>query len=100
MLHISPWSATEDLFAGSGQLLSEGATLILYGLYREGDVPLAPSIADSDASLKARNPEQGLRELAALDELARHFGLERTARHDMPANNLVLVCRRTKNARR
>ena len=89
MVHISPWSASAGLFAGAGQLLSEGALLVLYGPYREGDVPLASS-----------NPEWGLREIAALDELARPSSLERTARHDMPANNFVLVCRRTKNARR
>ena len=63
--------------------------LVLYGPYRGGDVPLAPS-----------NPKRGLREIAALDEFAIHFGLERTARHGMPANNLVLVYRRKKNARR
>ena len=74
--------------------------MILYGLYREGDMPLAPSNAAFDTSLKACNPERGLREIAALDELARHSGLERTVRHGMPANNLVLVFRRTKNARR
>ena len=89
MLNINLWSATEDLFAGSGRLFSQGAPLILYGAYRQGDVPLAPS-----------NAKRGLRETAALDELAKHSGLERTARHGMPANNLVLVCRRTKNARR
>ena len=63
--------------------------LILYGPYHQGDVPLATS-----------NPQWGLREMAALDELARHSGLDRTDRHGMPANNLVLVYRRTKNARR
>ena len=89
MVHIRPWSATEDLFAVLGRLFSQGAPLILYGPYREGDVPLAPC-----------NPKRGLREITALDELAKHSGLERTARHGMPANNRVLVCRRTKNARR
>ena len=100
MVHISPWVATEGLFAGAGRVLPSGAPLLLYGPYREADVPLAPSNADFDASLKSRDPDWGLREVAALDELARQSGIERSARYTMPANNLVLVYRKTKNARR
>ena len=100
MVHISPWAATEGLFDGAGRLLSDGAPLIVYGPYREACVPLAPSNAAFDDSLKARNPEWGLRDVAALDELAGQSGLKRAARHAMPANNITLVYRRTKNARR
>lgn len=94
MVHISPWSASEGLFAIAGAMLDEGAPLVLYGPYLEDGVETAPSNAAFDRSLKERNPAWGLRSLADVDELARRHGFGRTARHAMPANNLTLVYRR------
>lgn len=94
MVHISPWEATEGLFAGAARLLGTGAPLVLYGPYREADLPTAPSNEAFDASLKARNPQWGLRQVESVDRLARSQGFTRRARHAMPANNLVLVYRR------
>lgn len=94
MVHISPKGATEGLFAGAERLLPPGAPLILYGPYLEGDVEAAPSNLAFDASLKARNPEWGLRSVDWLDALAAAHGLGRTRRVAMPANNLTLVYRR------
>lgn len=94
MVHISPWAATEGLFAGAAWVLGTGAPLMLYGPYREVDVPTAPSNEAFDQSLKARNPEWGLRHVESVDRLATSHGFTRSARHAMPANNLVLVYRR------
>ncbi len=94
MVHISEWAATEGLFAGSAQLLGAGSPLILYGPYLESDVETAPSNLQFDRSLKARNREWGLRNLADVDGLATRRGFERTRRVEMPANNLVLVYRK------
>jgi hypothetical protein len=92
MVHISPWQATEGLFAGAARLLPPmDGPLILYGPYLEREVETAPSNLAFDQSLKARDPRWGLRRVADLDALAAAQGLQRTARHEMPANNLVLV---------
>ncbi len=48
-----------------------GGLLVLYGPYREADVPLAPSNAAFDDSLKARDPAWGLRELDEVVALAK-----------------------------
>ena len=94
MVHISPWAATLGLFRGAARLLgSSGRPLILYGPYIEAGVKTAPSNLEFDASLRARNPLWGLREAEALDALAASHGMARTARYEMPANNLVLVYR-------
>lgn len=93
MVHISPWDATLGLFRGAAQLLGSGAPLILYGPYIEAGVETAPSNLEFDASLKARNPLWGLREAETLDALAAQHGVARTARHALPANNIVLVYR-------
>ena len=95
MVHISPWEASEGLFAGASRLLAEGAPLILYGPYFEDDVETAPSNLAFDESLKARDPEWGIRTIAAMDALGARTGFARTARHEMPAKNLTLVFRRT-----
>lgn len=95
MVHISPWSATEGLFAGAAQILgSEGGPLILYGPYLEAGVETAPSNLEFDASLKARDPCWGLRDAAAVDAVAADHGFARTARYGLPANNIMLVYRR------
>lgn len=94
MIHISPWAATEGLFAGAARLLAAGAPLIAYGPYVETDVPTAESNIAFDASLRARDPRWGLRDLAVVDALAGQLGFRRTNRVVMPANNLLLVWRK------
>jgi hypothetical protein len=94
MVHISPWEASTGLFDGAARLLNKGAPLILYGPYFEEGVEPAPSNLDFDLSLKARDPRWGIRDLAEIDRLAARSGFIRTARHEMPANNLTLVYRR------
>lgn len=93
MVHISPWTATEGLMRGAGRLLPEEAPLLLYGPYRRAGVATAPSNEAFDESLKARDPEWGLRDLEAVEaEAGRHrLRLERVV--EMPANNLTLVFR-------
>ena len=94
MVHISPWSATEGLLRGARRLLARGAPLYLYGPYRQADVPTAPSNEAFDASLRARNPEWGLRDLDDLAAAAEAQALALDAVVPMPANNLSLVFRR------
>lgn len=94
MTHISPWSATEGLMDLAGRVLRRpGGLLVLYGPYREAEVPLAASNATFDESLKARNPAWGLRDRAAVEALARSHGLAATRRAPMPSNNLTLLFR-------
>lgn len=93
MVHISPWAATVGLFRACAGLLPPGGPLILYGPYREAGVATAESNLAFDASLKARNPDWGLRDVAALDGLAADCGFARAGRVGMPANNLILVYR-------
>lgn len=95
MVHISPWGATEGLMEMAERLLLRpGGLLYLYGPYLEADHDLAPSNAAFDDSLKARNPEWGLRQREDIEALARQHGLCLTLRQEMPANNLSLIFRR------
>lgn len=94
MIHISPWAATIGLFRGCAEVLPEGAPLVLYGPFVEDEVETAPSNESFDRSLKDRNADWGLRNLADVDAAATEHGFVRTARHEMPANNLVLAYRK------
>jgi SAM-dependent methyltransferase len=94
MVHISPWSATEDLLRGAGRLLRQGAPLYFYGPYRQAGIATAPSNEAFDVSLRSRNAEWGLRnveDVAAAGE-AHGLGLDRIV--PMPANNLSIVFRK------
>jgi SAM-dependent methyltransferase len=94
MLHISPWRAAEGLMAGAGRVLRPGSVLYLYGPFRENGIRAAPSNAVFDESLRPRNAEWGVRDVADLVELARAHGLNLTERIRMAANNLSLIFRR------
>jgi cyclopropane fatty-acyl-phospholipid synthase-like methyltransferase len=90
MVHISPWPATLALFAGAERHLATDGHLVLYGPYLE-DGQAVQSNLDFDASLKKRNPEWGLRELADVTHVATEHGFRRERVVRMPANNLTVV---------
>ncbi len=95
MIHIAPWSATEGLLRGAAATLTPGAPLLLYGPYRRGGAHTAPSNADFDADLRARNPDWGVRDLEDVATLAAGHGFGPAMVTEMPANNLIVVFRRT-----
>jgi hypothetical protein len=92
--HSSPWSATLGLLRGAARLLRAGAPLILYGPYRREGVATAPSNEAFDESLKARDPEWGLRLLEDVAAEAEKVGFSLERVIEMPANNVTVVLRR------
>lgn len=93
MIHISPWEATESLFATAAALLPDGAPLVTYGPYKQGGEHTAPSNVEFDASLRATNPAWGVRDLEAVAACAAKNGFSEPRIIEMPANNLTLVFR-------
>ncbi len=94
MVHISPWAATLGLLAGAAATLPPGAPLYLYGPYRQQGVPFAESNAAFDASLRARDPAWGIRQLEEVSAAASAAGFGPPEVTPMPANNLSVVFRR------
>ena len=94
MIHISPWAATAGLLRGAGRLLAPGAPLYLYGPFRRAGVETAPSNAAFDASLRARDPEWGLRDLEDVVAEAEGQGFRLETVVPMPANNVSVVFRK------
>jgi SAM-dependent methyltransferase len=94
MIHISPWTAAQGLMAGAARLLPGGGVLYLYGPFKENGEHTAASNAAFDASLRARDPTWGVREVSDVRALADSHGFDFVERVAMPANNLSLVFRR------
>jgi len=94
MIHIAPWAATEGLIAGAGRTLARGGLLYLYGPYKVDGRHTAPSNEDFDASLRARNPLWGVRDLTEVSRLAERHGFALSETVPMPANNLSVIFRR------
>ena len=95
MVHISPWKSALGLLGGAARLLKPGAPLIMYGPWLRSDIPTAPSNLDFDADLRRRDPEWGLRRVEEFSQAADERGLRLEATRAMPANNLMLLLRRT-----
>ena len=95
MIHIAPWEAATGLLRGASRALSPGGLLVLYGPYKRGSAHTAPSNADFDRSLQARDPRWGVRNLETVVELAAVHKLRLLREFAMPANNLSLAFART-----
>ena len=94
-LHIMAWPVVEALFAGLPGVLAPGGTLAIYGPFNYGGAYTAPSNARFDAWLRSTDPRQGIRNFEAVVALAAEAGLELLEDHAMPANNRLLVWRRS-----
>ena len=93
-LHILGWPGVEAFFAGVGRVLADGGVLAVYGPFNSGGAYTSDSNRDFDAWLKARDPRSGIRDVEAVDGLARAAGMALDADIAMPANNRTLVWRK------
>ena len=91
VIHIAPWAVAEALVAGAARRLGPGGVLILYGPFREGGAHTAESNARFDASLRARDPDWGVRDLDEVAALAAAAGFGPAEVTRMPANNLLVA---------
>ena len=91
MLHIAPWATCAALMQGSARHLAPGGRLVTYGPYLEDGVATSAGNLAFDDSLRAQNPAWGLRRREDVEKEAARAGLQLSARHALPANNLLLV---------
>jgi hypothetical protein len=95
MIHITPWDACTGLLRGAGRKLSDGGLLIFYGPFRQRDVETADSNEAFEVWLKSQDPAYGLRFLEDVAEEASRHQLSLSEILPVPANNLMVVFRRT-----
>ncbi len=92
MVHIAPWEACLGLLAGALTVLAPGGLLVMYGPFLRHGAHTSPSNEAFDASLRARNPTWGVRDLDVIASTATAFALDEEV--VMPSNNFTVVFRR------
>jgi len=91
VLHISPWKTTEGLMQGAAQRLRPGGRLFIYGPFKQDGAHTAQSNEAFDASLRAKDPQWGVRDIADIRDVAHVHGLLLAEIEPMPANNMILI---------
>lgn len=94
-VHIVSWPAVACMFAGIGKVLLPGGLLVLYGPFNYNGAFTSESNARFDVWLKNRDPRSGVRDFEAVCELAAEQGLVLQDDVAMPANNRLLVWRKS-----
>ena len=90
-VHIISWPQVERMFAHIARALTPGGCVCLYGPYNYGGNFTSESNARFDAWLKNRDPDSGVRDFEAVNELAASHGLDLLRDIEMPSNNRILV---------
>jgi len=93
-LHIMAWAEVEQLFARLPHVTNIGATLIIYGPFKDNGRHSSESNAAFDQSLQARGSHMGIRNAEAVDVLAKRVGFVLIDDVAMPANNRCRIWRR------
>ena len=92
-LHIMPWFAVEQFFAGLRRCLNPKGKLIIYGPFNYQGRYTSASNEHFDQSLRSTDPQRGIRDFEAVQFLAASIGLSMLEDRAMPANNRCLVWR-------
>jgi SAM-dependent methyltransferase len=93
LLHLITTQEARILIGEAAQALAPGGRLVLYGPFLRDGQPTSEGDARFHASLRAQDPELGYKDLADVAGWCAEAGLTEPERHDMPANNLLLVAR-------
>ncbi len=92
-VHIISWPKAKHMFANVGRHIAPGGYVCLYGPYNYGGKFTSESNARFDAWLKSRDPNSGVRDFEAVNQLAALHGLNLLRDIAMPSNNRMLVWR-------
>jgi hypothetical protein len=94
-LHIMTFAAVQQMFAELGRRSPPGTLLCVYGPFKYGGRHTSESNAEFDQWLRQRHPDSAIRDFEAVDALACRAGFELVEDNAMPANNRLLVWRRS-----
>lgn len=92
--HIMSWATVKNALRGIGKILLPGGIFCVYGPFNYQGKYTSESNAAFDAHLRQMNPQQGIRDFEALEQVAAQNALALAQDHEMPANNRLLVWQR------
>ena len=91
VFHIAPIEVMYSCLKGTSRCLKHLGIFCVYGPFRfEGEFT-SPSNAEFDSSLRANNPEWGIRDFEQLCQVAEERDFTFQHNYSMPANNQLLV---------
>lgn len=93
-VHIVSWSGVENMLAGVSRVLNADGLFCVYGPFSYEGRHTSESNARFDLSLRAQNPQSGIRDFVRVCEVAARNGLSLQDDQPMPANNRFLVFRK------
>lgn len=93
--HIMPWDAVIAMFAGIASHLQTHARFCLYGPFNIDNCFTSQSNANFDARLRAEDSRMGIRDMALIESLANLHHMPLEQKLDMPANNFILVFKKS-----
>lgn len=95
--HIMSWPQVEAMLRGAGPILADGGVFCLYGPFNYDGNYTSESNAAFDRFLKDRDPQSGIRDFEAMNELMKKAGLVLWRDYAMPANNHLLVWKKPRS---
>ena len=90
-IHFVSGRIAEALLIGAAKTLQPGGVLCIYGPFNENGCYSGEGNRQFDQWLKARDRESGIKDIEWVEGLLGLHGLVLKSRHQMPANNLMLV---------
>ncbi len=96
-VHIVSWEGVRGLFELASRAVNPAGVIYLYGPFRYASQALELSNEQFDQWLKQRDPDSGIRDFDALNQLAVNAGFSLEGDVAMPANNRSLWWRKGVN---
>jgi len=93
--HIMPWEAVVAMFAGVASHLETDARFCLYGPFNVNNCFTSQSNAQFDARLRSEDSKMGIRDMTVIESLAGLHDIPLEQKLAMPANNFVLVFKKS-----
>lgn len=94
-LHIMSADSVENFFKGIDEILQADGRLLIYGPFKYAGEFTTESNEGFDQWLKDRDPESGIRDFEWVNELAENAKLSLIEDNAMPANNQLLVWKKS-----
>jgi cyclopropane fatty-acyl-phospholipid synthase-like methyltransferase len=89
--HIMGIDAVAAMFRIVASVVNAQGVFCLYGPFNEGGRFTSDSNESFDQSLRAQDPQMGIRNIEELDDMAGRNGMQRVRTYAMPANNQLAV---------
>ncbi len=94
-LHIMSYSSVEALFSALGKHAGNDLVLAVYGPFNYGGRYTSDSNASFDQWLAQRHPDSAIRNFEDVNRLAAEAGFGDATDYEMPANNRLLVWKKS-----